>query len=404
MRRRCLAFIPVAELDLAVEHHAELKGRAVLFLSLLWFLWFINIGARAMFSPILPLIEDEFAITHARASSIFMFQSIGYGISLLFSSFYSGRVGYRKSIALSLAISSGLFFSVYFVKTISTLYVVSFILGVSVATYLPSVLPLITEYFAEKHWGKSIAIHDSAASVSIFCIPFIVLFLLHFFEWRGIFIVVAVVFLLSAITFYLTSDELKITHVEKIVRPDLLKRRALWIMGTLWIFAAGANWGIYFTIPLYLTKELSLSIGYANTVLGVSRLGGVVVAIVCGLLVDRFSLRKITFSMLLLTGLFTVLLGVATVRFIGITLFFQVIFVTGFFPMGLVSVARTFDRETRGMATGLILAFGMMVGSGLIPYLLGLSGDLISFRLGIVLLGILVIASSWLLFYLKELE
>jgi MFS transporter, NNP family, nitrate/nitrite transporter len=387
-----------------MEHHAELRGRALAFLSLLWFLWFINIGARAIFAPILPLIEDEFIVSHARASSIFALQSIGCAFALFFSGIYSGRLGYKKCIALSLAISSGVFFSIPFVKVFSTLSICSFILGFSVGTYLPSALPLITEYFAEKHWGKSIAIHDSAASVSIFCIPFIVLFLLHFFAWRGVFIVMAVVFLMSAVAFFFASDELKITHSQKTIRGDLLRRRALWIMGTLWIFASGAYWGIYFTIPLFLTKELSLDIGYANTVLGISRLGGIVVAIMCGLLVDRFSLRKITFSMLLLTGLFTILVGVASVRFMAICLSFQVIFVTGFFPMGLVSVAKMFDRETRGMATGFILIFSLLLGSGLIPYLLGLSGDLVGFRFGIVLLGIMVTASSPLLFYLKELK
>ena len=88
----------------------------------------------------------------------------------------------------------------------------------------------------------------------------------------------------------------------------------------------------------------------------------------------------------------------------GICLFFQVIFVTGFFPVGLVSIAKMFDRETRGMATGFILIFSVLLGSGLIPYLLGLSGDLVGFRFGIVLLGIVVTASSPLLFYLKEIE
>jgi hypothetical protein len=56
------------------------------------------------------------------------------------------------------------------------------------------------------------------------------------------------------------------------------------------------------------------------------------------------------------------------------------------------------------MATGFILIFSVLFGSGLIPYLLGLSGDLIGFRFGIVLLGIIVVASSPLLFYLKELD
>jgi len=101
-----------------------------------------------------------------------------------------------------------------------------------------------------------------------------------------------------------------------------------------------------------------LSIGYANTILGVSRFGGIAVAISCGFLVDRFSLKKIIFAMMLLTGIFTVLLGVASIRWVGIFLFLQAVVVTGFFPLGLVSMARMFDREIRGLATGVTLTVG----------------------------------------------
>jgi len=387
-----------------VEHHTELKGRALLFLLFLWFLWFTNLGVRIIFSPILPLVEDEFAVSHALAGSIFLFQSIGYGLSMFFSGFYSGRLGYKKSIILSLLVSSLVCFLIPLVKIFPAFYLFSFLLGFSTGIYLPSVMPLITEYFDERNWGKSIAIHDSAASISIFSMPFLALFLLQFFKWRGIFEVFAVIFLLSAVIFYFASDEFKIRHSEKTKLGDLIKRRSLWIIAVLWMFVGGANMGIYFIVPLYLIKELSLSIGYANTLLGVSRFGGIAVAILCGFLVDRFSLRKIMFMMVLLTGIFTVLMGVASVRYVGIFLFFQALVVTGFFPLGLVSMARMFNREIRGLATGLTLTIGVICGGGLMPYLLGLSGDLLSFRFGISMLGIAVILSSGLIFSLKEIK
>ncbi len=387
-----------------MEHHKDLKGQALLFLLFLWFLWFCNLGVRVIFSPILPLVEDEFAVGHARAGSIFIFQSIGYGLSLFFSGFYSGRLGYKKSIILSMLVSSLVCFFIPFVKVFSAFYLFSFVLGFSTGIYLPSVIPLLTEYFEESQWGKSIAIHDSAASVSIFCMPFAALFLLHFFKWRGIFEVFALTFFLSAVLFYFTSDELKIKHSEKARLGDLVKRRSLWIMALLWTFVAGANMGIFFIVPLYLTKELSLSIGYANTLLGVSRFGGIAVAILCGFLVDRFSLRKMIFMMVLLTGIFTVLMGLASVRYVGIFLFFQALVVTGFFPLGLVSMARMFSREVRGLATGLTLTIGVTCGAGLMPFFLGLSGDLLSFRFGISMLGMAVILSCGLIFFLKEIE
>jgi MFS transporter, NNP family, nitrate/nitrite transporter len=387
-----------------MKHHNELKGQALLFLLFLWFLWFNNLGVRLIFSPILPLVEDEFAISHARAGSVFIFQSIGYGLSMFFSGFYSGRLGYKRAIILSLVVSSLVCFLIPLIKIFPAIYLFSFLLGFSTGVYLPSVMPLLTEYFDEKHWGKSIAIHDSAASISIFCTPFLALLLLQFFEWRGIFPVFALIFLLSTFIFFFSCDEFKIQKAEKTRIRNLIQRRPLWVMAILWMFAGGANMGIYFIVPLYLTKELSLSIGYANTILGISRLGGIAVAILCGFLVDRFSLRKIMFMMVLLTGIFTVLMGIASVRYVGIFLFFQALVVTGFFPLGLVSIARMFEREIRGLATGLTLTVGVICGGGLMPYLLGLAGDLLSFRFGISLLGTAVILSSGLIFALKEIK
>jgi MFS transporter, NNP family, nitrate/nitrite transporter len=384
--------------------YPELRGRALSFLSLLWFLWFINMCVRVVFSPILPLIEDEFAITHARASSIFIFQAIGYGISMFFSGIFAGRLGYKRSITVSLSISALLFFLIPCVKAFPVLYLFSFILGLSIGMYLPSAIPLITEHFAEKNWGKSIAIHDSGASVSIFSVPLIALFLLHFFKWRGIFTVFGVAFLISAIIFQAVCEEVKITHSPRRAFGDLVKRPSLWIMGILFTFASGANLGIYSIVPLYLTKELSLSIGYANTILGISRLGGIAVAILAGFLVDRINLRIVLFVSMSVTGILTVLLGISPVRHVGIFLFMQAVLVTGFFPVALVSVAKMFTREMRSMATGLILTFAIIFGVGVMPYLLGLSGDLISFRVGIVILGILVTLSSLLAFSLKELR
>jgi MFS transporter, NNP family, nitrate/nitrite transporter len=381
-----------------------LRGKALSFLLLLWFLWFANMCVRVIFSPLLPLIEDEFAVSHARASSVFMFQAVGYGLSMFFSGFFAGRIGYKRTIVVSLCVSSLLFLLIPFVKVFSLLYLFNFILGISIGMYLPSAIPLITECFAEKDWGKSIAIHDSGASVSIFSVPLIAVVCLHFMEWRGIFTVFGFVFLACAAVFQLTCGEVKIAHSPKRAFGNLVRVPSLWLMAALFTFASGANLGIYAIVPLYLTKELSLDIGYANTILGISRLGGIGVAVLAGFLVDRINLKKVMFAVMFPTGALTVLLGVASVEHVSIFLFLQAIFVTGFFPVGLVCIAKMFDRETRSMATGLILTVAIIFGVGVIPYLLGLSGDIAGFRFGIVILGVLVCMSSFLAFSLKALR
>jgi NNP family nitrate/nitrite transporter-like MFS transporter len=386
----------------SVSRYNNIKGRALLFLLFLWFLWFINMGVRVVFSPILPLIEDEFLVTHAQASGLFVFQAIGYAVSMLFAGFYSARFGYKKSIAVSLGISCLLFFLIPFVKVFSFLYAFSFLLGIAIGIYLPSALPLITEYFAERHWGKCIAIHDTGASFAIFSMPFLALFFLHFFNWRGIFQLFAFIFLITIGIFCLVTDEVRIKHSERAAFGDLIKTKSLWVMEILFTFAAGANLGLYSVIPLYLTKELPFSIQYANTLLGVSRLGAIAVSVLAGFLIDRLNLPKTLFVSLLVAGIFTILMGLASPGYVAVFLCIQTFVITAFFPAGLVLTAKMFSREKRSMATGLILALSIILGGGVIPYLLGLSADHISFRFGIVILGILVCLSSLLTFYLDK--
>lgn len=387
-----------------MERYSDLRGRALLFLLFLWLLWFLNFSVRIVLAPILPVVEDEFLVSHARASGIFVLLSVGYGVSVIVSGFLSGRVGYKRSIIFSLALLSLATFLVPFIHTFALLYLFAFVLGFAVGIYIPSVIPLITEYYSEKDWGKAIAIHDTGASISILTTPFVAIGLLALVPWRGMFVVFACVFLVCTIVLCFACEEVRIENPPRVVFRDILRMGSFWIMTGLFTFGVGANLGINSIIPLYLTKELRLSIDYANTILGISRLGSVGVAISCGFLVDRFSLRKIMFPMMAIAGVFTILMGLASVSLTGIVLFVQAVFITGFFPVGLVAIAKIFNREMRGLATGMILAVCMVFGSGIIPYLLGVSGDLYSFRVGIVFMVALVTLSSALIFRLKDLN
>jgi NNP family nitrate/nitrite transporter-like MFS transporter len=387
-----------------MKRYTNLRGKAILFLLFLWFIWYSNFTVRIVFAPILPIIEDEFTVKHAQASSIFIFLSVGYAVAVLSSGLFSGRFGYKKSIILSLLALSLITFLIPLVHEFLLLYLCAFLIGFFVGFYLPSALPLITEYYSEKDWGKTIAIHDTGASIAIFATPFVAVFLLHFFPWRGIFVVLACVYLICAIAFFFAGSEVKMANPPKAVFSELIKIKSLWMMAIIWIFGASANLGVYSIIPLYLTKELKLDIEYANTILGISRLGAVFVAIACGFLIDTFNLKKVMLFIVIITGSFTVLLGIVSVKHIGIVLFLQAFFVTGFFPVGLVAIAKTFSRDMRSLATGIILAQSITFGGGIMPYLLGLSGDLYSFRLGITILGFFIIFSSTLIFRLKELD
>jgi MFS family permease len=366
------------------------------FLFLFWSLWFLNVTGRLIICPLLPLIEDEFMLSHASATGVFIFQAIGHALATIFSGFYAGRFGFKRTIVFSFAVSALVCFSIPFVKVLSSFYVIGLVTGLAAGVYMPAIMPLIRENFAERDWGKTISIYDSAAPVSIFAVPFIALFLLNYFDWRGIFVIVGVALVIITIIFFFAGTELKISQPHKMVLRGLITKRSLWVMMTIISVVMAANMGVYNILPLYLTKELSLSMGYANGLLGISRLGGVGVAILCGFLIDRFSLRRIMFIMMIVSGILTILLGTVSTSFVGVVLFLQAVFITGIMPIAFVCMARLFDRETMSMAFGFIMPLTSLFGMGLVPYLLGLSGDLLGFRFGITVLGILLTLISWL--------
>jgi MFS family permease len=388
-----------------IQRYPALKGRALTFLFFAWFLWFMNFTIRAILSPVLPLLEDEFAVGHARASSLFIFFSLGNTLSVFSSGFLANLVGSKKTIFMSLALGALAYFFMPLVQTFECLYPITFVSGIAVGMYIPAMIPLLTDYYDKNDWGKVIAIHDSGAPISIFVTPFLALAVLSFVPWRWIFLLIAATLTVCAVVFFMVAEERRLGGKnQRFFNSRLWGRPELWYMGVSGTLLVGASLGIYFVTPLYLIKELSMAPGEANALLGGSRIGGAAVGIFTGFFVDRFSLKKTMFFLAIISGILTMLLAVRDVTWIKVLFFVQATVVMGFFPISFVAVSRLFEAEDRSQATSIIVTFGATIGSGLIPYLLGLSGDLISFRFGIFVLGVLATLSSGLLLYLKELN
>jgi nitrate/nitrite transporter NarK len=263
---------------------------------------------------------------------------------------------------------------------------------------------IITETYDSRDWGKAIGLHDSAASFSIFLVPILVVFGLHFLPWRRLLLVLGIAALLLPIYFWKVSAEPKVEMSQPKCRyTDLLKRRTVWIMSLLSIFASGSVAGLYAILPLYLIKERGIDFSYANTLFGISRIGGIFVSILSGFLTDRYGYRKILTLSLLLTGLSTMGLSLAfTVPLIVVFLFLQAAFTIAYFPAALSAVSKLTSLSERSVVTGMVFAFGSILGMGIVPFLLGLIADHFSFQIGIMGLGILVTLSSLMVRFLKE--
>jgi NNP family nitrate/nitrite transporter-like MFS transporter len=375
-----------------------------LLLSIFWGLWFLNFSARVMPSPVLPLIENELMLSHAKAGGLFAFLNAGYAVSLLIGGSLAPRIGYKRIIIGGFICSAAALFTIQYVHSYGQLAALFLFIGLGCGVYLPSIMPMITETFPREHWGKAIGIHDTGASLSIFSIPIFVAIGLHLFHWRNLFLFLCFASMVVALLFWVVSKEPRGGKTPgRYVSIEVLKKKGLWLMIPLWSVSAACCLGVYSIIPLFLVNERAVSLSLANTIFGISRLGGVAISIVAGFLVDRFGIRSILFWTLLLTGLSTV--AVATAKLFPLlvgVLFFQATVALGFFPVGLATISQLTTSSERSMAMGMVISIGVVFGVGVTPYLLGAIADRINFQTGILLVGILTTVCSFSVKYLRN--
>ncbi len=381
--------------------YAALRGKGFAFLLLLWSLWFLIMAIRTILGPILPFIEDELLIGHAKAATLVSLLALGQAATLFASGVFAGRLGYKRSIILCLTVSVAVFLLIPHARAFSQVAVLLFVLGLATGVYFPCVVPVVTAHFSPFVWGRALAIQDTGASLAAFGVPLLTILLARFLRWQQFYYVFAAAYIVSGVFFLLFAEEVRVEKKLKSYLGNLLRRRTLWILAIIWTFATGAFMAVYQMTPLYLTKELSLSASHANAVFGFSRLGGVAFGPVMGYIVDRFDVKKSMLLVLCATGIFTMLIGQANLIIVQIALFLQGAAIMGFFAAGLMAMSRIFKMEERSVAAGFSSTVSGVFGAALLPYLFGLAGDHISFRFAMVVFGALVVLSSGLVYCLE---
>lgn len=375
----------------------------ILLLFLFWALWYLNFSTRTIISPILPLIEDDFGISHALAGSLFLSFYTGNTIAVFSAGFLSLRIGYKRSIFFCLLLVMMSFLALRFAGTYHLFTGVLFFLGLGTGLYLPCAIPLITSIFSRENWGKAISFHETATGLSSLTVPIITVFALRFFHWRSLFVLISCVCLLAILIFLVLSPDTRPVKEKRVRLSVILRRKDFWIITILWSLCGVASMGIYNIIPLYLVKERGIQIELANSIFGLSRAGSFVSMILIGFILDRFNLRKILLFLILGTGITTIGVSLAhSVWLLVAMLLAQATFSFVFFPAGIVAISKITDLSERSLFTGVLMGIGGMMGPGLSPFLLGALADVWNFQIGIFIVGVLCTLSCLLFKALQE--
>jgi len=373
---------------------------ALVFLAVIFFFNFI---ARVILAPLLPSIEKDMQLSHSVAGSFFLLISAGYFVSLAGSGFVSARLTNRKTIILS-SVAVGLaLLGICFSQNLWTIRPALVLLGLAAGLYLPSGIATITHMVSSRHWGKALAIHELAPNFGFMAAPILAEIILIWFPWRGILAVLGISAICLGIAYARWGRGGQFVGQA----PDLHAMRQLavepvfWTLMLLFGLAIGSTMGIYTMLPLYLVTERGIDQGWANTLIGLSRISSVGMALLSGFVSDRFGIRRTMIGVFLFTGITTLTLGMAKGDCVIGFVFLQPMVAVCFFPAGFAALSAIGPPEARNVAVSMTIPPAFLIGAGIFPTLIGFAGDMGRFSLGIGLSGGLILCGTIVAYFLK---
>ncbi|UCD32035.1 MAG: MFS transporter, partial [Desulfobacterales bacterium] len=348
-------------------------------------IFLLNFTSRIIVAPLLPTIEEDLGFSHGDAGSLFLFLSFGYFISLLGSGYISSRITHKKTITVS-AITVGTAISLMSVsKSLFAMRMCLFLLGISAGIYLPSGITTITSLVNPKQWGKAVAIHELAPNLSFLLTPLLVEILLYWFVWSNIFLLVgigSIVVGFSFAHFGKGGNFLGEAPNFSSIRP-ILNVPAFWILIFLFSLAIASTLGVYNMLPLYLVTEHGVSREWANSLVSMSRILTLGMALLAGWATDKFGPKPIMVGVFLITGILTLLLGIVSTHWIGTVVILQPLLAVCFYPAGFAALSLISTPENRNVAISLTIPIAFVIGGGAVPAFIGIMADNSFFAWGI---------------------
>jgi len=198
----------------------------------------------------------------------------------------------------------------------------------------------ITPWFGDGVRGRIMGFWSTNYQVGGLVASALAAFLLAHYGWRSAFFAPAVaVFLVGlALLFFLPSPEAESDHVRqknKLNAPSVWRNPHVWVLGLAYFCLKLIRYSLLFWLPFYLHRQLGLgeeSSGYLSIVIEV---GGIVGAIITGMLADKFLATKRSY--LVAPLFFGLSISLLVYQMIGVdNIFFNAIAmsVVGFFIYG----------------------------------------------------------------------
>jgi NNP family nitrate/nitrite transporter-like MFS transporter len=336
-------------------------------------------------------------MTGGQAGSLFLIGAVGTLVGSALAGVVSARLNHRGAFLLSVFGMVGVLAATYFAGSVWALRIVFVALGALAGLHIPSSVATITAMVRPDDWGNALSVQQMGPPLSLVAGPLIAAGLLTAFSWNVTLLCVAGLGLVLGLVFLFAFGDVGAFPGDppspSLVRP-VFSAPSFWIMVFLFTLGIGAQVGVYTMLPLYLTEERGMTIGEANTILGLANVAPMAMVFVSGWVTSRIGPRPTMALFLGLSGVMTVLVGLLSGAGLIVSIFLMAASAVGFFAPAFTALSRVVQPTMRSLATGFAPPVGFLLGGGLLPTGLGYMGQAASFSLGIVIIGAVITLGS----------
>lgn len=356
---------------------------------------FFSLVGRAIFSPLMPYLQEELVLSLTTVGTLFLLVSISFSVVMICSGFLTAWIGHGNTVVAALVmIVIGLIISACATDAV-TLAIGMIFIGAGGGTYAPSGIAMINNKISVEKRSTAFAFHELGSNGAILLAPLIVLAAVPLLGWRGVLLLIALPAGVVAIVFYFLG-----TRESGVgVKPNLsiigtiLRLPHAYVGMLMFTTSITGLHGVYAILPAYLVEHSTWTPEHVNSLVTLSRLISISMLFLAGPIIKNIGKRNTMIVVLLFTGLLTGLISVAQGRMLEIVVVLQPALIALMFPAQLSCLAEIGEAWYQNVTTALVVTVGMTVGAGVVPVLIGVLGDLGMGWFGFICLSIFMMTA-----------
>ena len=333
-------------------------------LMITWMGWISIYLARSVLPPVLPVLTEEFSLSHAQSGLLETAYLIGYIISKVPAGELSRRFGAKKVLAGSMVGYGASTLLTSSAQGFSHIFMLRFLVGLFQGVHLPVANALLSDRFGSRQ-GRAIGFNESGANVGNTLAFPVAVSLLSVWGWRAAFIALSLpAFLLAAATLALMREDEE-SDAPEASNGDLWEYSRILIPLALSHATYNLVLRTTFTfMPSFLVEYRGMAITAAGYLAMVLPFAGIFSKMGSGFILERLGPKTSISGATALSAVFMAgLVRTPGGPWVGLNLLTLGLVLYSFSPIIYSSTTSSLPSSLKPVGLGVITMFGNLVGA-----------------------------------------